>query len=154
MASRSRSPIIRRRAGSCGRYVKRGPWDASAGPRIFTLGESSVSGYGLNDDATRPHLLEAKLRTRLGDPSLTVVNAGNNGHTSLQTLFRFYTKVVPLKPTHVILYLGLNDVYGSGPDRLLISEEILFSGSVAQYWAAETRGKNLYSRSAGHFSTK
>ena len=78
---------------------------------------------------------------------LDIINAGNNGHTSLQTLFRFYTKVLPLEPSHVILYLGPNDFYGTGPDRLLITEEILYSGSVAQYWAAETRSQNLYARS-------
>jgi lysophospholipase L1-like esterase len=125
----------------------RGPWGTSRGTRIFALGESSVFGYGLNDDQTWPHLLEEKLRTRLGDPALNVVNAGNNGHTSLQTLFRFYARVLPEAPTHVILYLGPNDLYGTGKDRLLISEDVLFSGSVAQFWAAETRAQNLYARS-------
>lgn len=122
-------------------------WEKSGGTRIFTLGESSVFGYGLNDEETWPHLLEMKLRARLDGRSLDVINAGNNGHTSLQTLFRFYTKVLPLKPSHVILYLGPNDLAGTGPDRLLISEDILFSGSVAQFWAAETRGQNPYARS-------
>lgn len=117
------------------------------GTRIFTLGESSVFGYGLNDDETWAQLLETKLRRRPDGRSLDVINAGNNGHTSLQTLFRFYTKVLPLEPSHVILYLGPNDLYGTGPDRLLITEDILFSGSVAQFWAAETRGQNLYARS-------
>ncbi len=125
----------------------RGAWEESGGTRIFTLGESAVFGYGLNDDETWSHRLEERLRARLDDPSLDVVNAGNNGHTSLQTLFRFYTKVLPLKPSHVILYVGPNDLYGLEPDHLLISEEILFSGSVAQFWAAETRGQNLYARS-------
>jgi len=122
-------------------------WEKGGGTRIFTLGESSVFGYGLNDDETWPHLLETKLRTSLDRRPLDVINAGNNGHTSLQTLFRFYTKVLPLEPSHVILYLGPNDVYGTGPDRLLITEDILFSGSVAQFWAAETRGQNPYARS-------
>jgi lysophospholipase L1-like esterase len=125
----------------------RGPWEEDRAPRIFALGESAVFGYGLNDDQTWPHLLEDKLRRRLDDPALDVVNAGNNGYTSLQTLFRFYARVLPHKPTSVVLYLGPNDLYGTGPDRLLISEEILFSGSVAQYWAATTRGQNLYARS-------
>jgi lysophospholipase L1-like esterase len=125
----------------------RGPWESATGRRIFTLGESAVFGYGLNDDETWAHLLEETLRTRLGEPGLNVVNAGNNGHTSLQTLFRFYARVLPHDPTDVVLYLGPNDLYATGPDRLLISEDILFSGSVAQFWAAETRGQNLYARS-------
>ncbi len=125
-----------------------GPVEGGTGrTRIFTLGESSVFGYGLNDDETWPHLLEGRLRQQLDDPSLLVVNAGNNGHTSLQTLLRFYTKVLPLAPSHVVLYLGPNDIYGTGPDRLLISEEILFSDSVAQYWDSTTRGLNPYARS-------
>ena len=49
------------------------------------------------------------------------MNAGNNGFTSIQTSSRFYTKVLPLRPTHVILYLGPNDIYATGPDRLLIT---------------------------------
>src|SRR5262249_29336952 len=115
-----------------------GPWENDGGPRIFTLGESSVFGYGLNDDQTWSHLLEQKLRDRLADPTLDVVNGGNNGHTSLQSLFRFYVRVLPHKPTSVVLYFGPNDLYGTGPDRLMISEKILFSGSVAQFWAATT----------------
>lgn len=122
-------------------------WEESHGARVFTLGESSVFGYGLNDDETWPHLLEAKLRARPDRQSLDVINAGNNGHTSLQTLFRFYTRVRPLKPSHVILYLGPNDLFGKGPDRLLITEDILYRGSIAQFWAAQTRGQNLYASS-------
>lgn len=125
----------------------RGPWDATARTRIFTVGESSVFGYGLNDDETWPHRLEGRLRERLGDPSLVVVNAGNNGHTSLQTMFRFYTKVVPQKPTHVIAYVGPNDVYASEPGALLITKDILYSRSIVEYWAAEAAGKNPYVRS-------
>ncbi len=124
-----------------------GSWEESHGPRIFTVGESSVFGYGLNDDQTWPELLEEKLRMRRQEPTLDVVNAGNNGHTSLQTLFRFYVRVLPHAPTAVVLYLGPNDLFGTGPDRLLISDDILFSGSVAGYWSAATRGQNLYARS-------
>jgi lysophospholipase L1-like esterase len=124
----------------------RGPWDASTGSRIFTLGESSVFGYGLNDDETWPHVLEGALRERRDDPALVVVNAGNSGHTSLQTLLRFYLKVLPLRPTHVVLYLGPNDVYAGRPDKLMITEDVLFSGSLTEWWAATTRGKNVYSR--------
>mgnify|MGYP003693704545 CR=1 FL=1 len=47
----------------------------------------------------------------------------------------------------MILYLGPNDIYATGPDRLLITENILFNGSLTDYWAAETRGKNPYSQS-------
>ncbi|HEY2386211.1 MAG TPA: GDSL-type esterase/lipase family protein [Candidatus Binatia bacterium] len=125
----------------------RGRWEDDAGPRIFTLGESSVFGYGLNDDQTWPHLLEEKLRAQRPDPALDVVNAGNNGYTSLQTLIRFYVRVLPHKPTMVVLYLGPNDLFGTGRDRLLISDDILFSGSVAEFWASATRGQNAYARS-------
>ena len=124
----------------------RGSWQDGHGPRIFTVGESSVFGYGLNDDQTWPHRLEEKLRARRADPTLDVVNAGNNGYTSLQTLIRFYVRVLPQRPTAVVLYLGPNDLFGTGRDRLMISEDILFSGSVAQYWSSATRGQNLYAR--------
>jgi lysophospholipase L1-like esterase len=129
----------------------RGPWQDGAGPRVFTIGESSVFGYGLGDDQTWPHRLEGLLRAQTRDDSLVVVNAGNNGHTSLQTLFRFHARVLPHQPTHVILYLGPNDVYGMGQDHLMISEDILFSSSVAEYWAGLMRGKNPYTRSLLYF---
>lgn len=122
-----------------------GPWEDHRGPRVFTLGESSVFGFGLNDDQTWTHLLEAKLRAR--DPAIDVVNGGNNGHTSIQTLLRFYQRVLPLSPSHVLLYLGPNDFFGTGKDRVMITEDILFADSVAQYWSRKTEGQNPYARS-------
>lgn len=76
---------------------------------IVVLGESSAFGYGLNDDETWPHLLEAKLRERLGD-DVTVLNAAVNGHNTTQQLIRLHTRILPLHPERVLYYGAINDV--------------------------------------------
>lgn len=58
--------------------------------RVFVLGGSSAFGYGLNDDQTWPHKLEAELERRLPASPFLIINSANNGHNSLQALLRFY----------------------------------------------------------------
>lgn len=76
---------------------------------IVVLGESSAFGYGLNDDETWPHLLEAGLRERLSD-DVTVLNAAVNGHNTTQQLIRLHTRILPLHPELVLYYGAINDV--------------------------------------------
>lgn len=76
---------------------------------IVVLGGSSAFGYGLDDDETWPQQLETNLRNRLG-PHVTVLNAGNNGHNTLQQFFRLYIRVLPLNPDIVLHYGAINDV--------------------------------------------
>ncbi len=116
--------------------------------KIFTLGGSSVFGYGLNDNETWSHLLEGKLQKNINS-EISVINAGNNGYNSLQTFLRFYLRVLPLGPTHIIFYEAMNDFnfIENSTDTLTVSPEILFSNSIIDYWKTESRNFNLYIRS-------
>ncbi len=113
---------------------------------VFTLGESSVFGLSLNDDETWPHQLEVKLRTQ-GHP-VTVVNAGNNGHNSLQLLLRLYLQILPHKPDCILAYFAFNDVSRQplAPDAIALEENVAFTDSLACYARARHAGKNIYCR--------
>ena len=74
----------------------RGPWEAVAGLRIFTLGESSVFGYGLDDDETWPHVLEDMLRSRRSDPSLMVSNPSRTDPTLVPAGRQSYYVLAPV----------------------------------------------------------
>jgi lysophospholipase L1-like esterase len=116
-------------------------------PLIFTVGESSTFGAGLDDTEAWPHLLETELG-KAGHP-VTVVNAGNNGQNSLQTLLRLYLRVVPHKPDVLICYLGHNDVARQERQREavpLINESQAFTDTMACYVRAKNAGKNPYCR--------
>ena len=81
------------------------------------------------------HLLEEKLREDLKDPNLNVINAGTNGHNSLQSLLRFYLRVLPLKPQVLLYYEGINDVHENvqQPDSTFLKEDLLFSDAITSY---------------------
>jgi lysophospholipase L1-like esterase len=116
--------------------------------RIFVLGGSSAFGYGLNDDETWAHLLETKLRQAAPAWQPMVINAGVDGYNSLQIMLRFYLRVAPHQPTHVLFYEGYNDVkpYVRTIDDMLVAEQILFSSSLADYLAKINHQKNFYLR--------
>jgi hypothetical protein len=122
-------------------------WATKEGGKIFVLGASSAFGYGLNDDETWPEFLEKKLQEKSHEP-LYVINAANNGHTSVQTLLRFYLKVLPLKPDHILYYEDHNDVgwMKSLPTTVGISENILFSTSIVEYLAKEREHAPFYEK--------
>src|SRR5262245_18005045 len=117
--------------------------------RIFTLGESSVFGYGLDDDETWPHRLEEKLKARTPPLDYAVINAGNNGHNSLQSMLRFYLRVLPEKPDDVIYYAAINDVINARLqyDAFWITSDILFLDSLSSYLRKTRQYQNVYARS-------
>ncbi len=128
-------------------------WPAAPGKHIFAIGGSSVFGFGLADDQTWPHMLEAKLRGAERVPAVQVINAGNNGHNSLQCLLRFYLRVLPHKPNVVLFYESNNDVADSvnEPTNIWIDEDVLFSDSLSSYLSKKHREKNWYARTLlGH----
>lgn len=130
-------------------HVSDALWDQRDGIRLFTLGGSSTFGYGLNDDETWSHLLENELRNSSKRQDIQVINAGNNGHNSLQTILRFYLKVLPFKPRYAIYYEPVNDIrpWKLSPESLLITEDILFSGSMYDYLKKIHPGENIYAQS-------
>jgi len=123
-------------------------WSRSDGTRIFVLGGSSVFGHGLDDDQTWVHLLEEKLRQDLKDRNLNVINAGTNGHNSLQSLLRFYLRVLPLKPQVLLYYEGINDVDESVQrlDSTWLEEDVLFSDTKTSYLSKRYAHKSFYFR--------
>lgn len=116
------------------------------GGLVIAIGGSSVFGFGLNDDKTWPHLLEHELRK--SSSKVTIVNAGNNGHASLQLMTRLYLKVLPHRPTHVLYYGSVNDVYNAGNELDKIQEQgkIALAASQAAYLSNKFRGSNYYAR--------
>lgn len=117
-------------------------WKRSERQRIFTLGGSSVFGYGLNDNQAWPELLQARLK------NFAVINAGANGYNSLQSLLRYYLRVLPHKPASLIFYQAMNDVRfeQSDWDSLLIDEPILFSESLPVYLKNSSNGQGFYTQ--------
>ena len=112
---------------------------------VVAMGGSAVFGYGLNDDETWPHLLEDELRRRVSE-RVTVLNAGCNGHNTLQQLIRFHTRVRPLRPAMLIHYGAINDVrLDRDAGQLIPLPPALVEGfTAAQCLAQRNRGKGFY----------
>ncbi|TWT55556.1 hypothetical protein KOR42_26830 [Thalassoglobus neptunius] len=81
--------------------------------RIAVLGGSSAFGYFASDGQEAARLLEELIReaiTEGSDRSIEVLNAGVPGYNLFHTIHRFQSRVCPLKPDIVLLYLGWNDL--------------------------------------------
>ncbi len=112
---------------------------------IVVMGGSCVFGHGLDDDETWAQRLESRLRDRFDD-RVTVLNAGNNGHTSLQQLIRFYNRVLPLDPDFVVYYGAINDVR---PNRLLEKKSMMHASlpeaiTARRHLQANNDGRGFY----------
>lgn len=83
--------------------------------RIVSIGDSNTFGGG-SPIYSYPAQLEAVLKER-GDPDrrYEVVNAGIQGFTSMDGLRRLRSKVLPLNPDVVTIYLGWNDLMKNDP---------------------------------------
>lgn len=116
---------------------------------IVAIGGSSVFGYGLNDDQTWTHLLEEKLRQRIG-PQVTVINAGMNGHNTLQQMMRLYIRILPLEPDYVLHYGLINDLRPDTQADQLINMPYRLSqvGGLREYVRMKNRGKGFYRRNS------
>ena len=113
---------------------------------IAVLGGSTAFGFGLNDDETWVHYLEQELRACCGD-EVTVLNAAVLGHNSLQQLFRFYLRALPLKPDYVLYYGLINDLRTADQlagSLIWMPEEVLEAHSVRDYLRQKNQGKGFY----------
>ena len=117
-------------------------WSESTRNKIFVVGGSSAFGYGLNDDETWQHLLQGGADTPI------VINAGNNGYNSFQSVLRYYLEIATLDPCAVIFYQSRNDArpYKASPDMTLMGDDILFSNTMTQYLAKKHPSDSLYER--------
>lgn len=112
---------------------------------IVAVGGSAVFGYGLNDNETWVHLLEGQLRERFGE-RVTVLNAGCNGHNTLQQLIRYHTTVRTLAPNLVVHYGAINDIR---PDEKLAQlipfpDELVETRTSREYLSTANRGRGFY----------
>ena len=89
--------------------------------RILMLGDSYTMGH-VTPENTIPSQLEAILRERRGDESVTVINAGLGGSGPLQQLGMLRERGLRLDPDLVILQTNLgNDIH----DTLAVTEDSL-----------------------------
>src|SRR6266849_2597140 len=82
--------------------------------RIVTLGDSCTFGAGAAGE-TYPEQLALRLNSREKPGSYEVINAGIEGLNTDLALRRLVTKVLPLKPDLIIVYLGWNDLMKREP---------------------------------------
>jgi lysophospholipase L1-like esterase len=78
---------------------------------IVALGSSSTAGAGASSPAKNyPSRLEAELKNRFPDTSITVINRGVNGEEVADMLKRLDQGVIAAKPDLVLWQLGTNSV--------------------------------------------
>jgi lysophospholipase L1-like esterase len=82
--------------------------------RIVTLGDSCTFGQGSGLE-TYPAQLSLRLNNGNSQRRYQVINAGIEGLNSELALRRLVTKVVPLKPDILTVYLGWNDLMKFDP---------------------------------------
>jgi lysophospholipase L1-like esterase len=103
--------------------------------KIVAIGSSSTAGAGASSpSASYPARLEAELRERFPDASITVVNRGVNGDDALQMLARLDADVLAEKPDLVIWQVGTNAVLR---DHQLAGEAPLIRDGVRRLKAAQ-----------------
>lgn len=86
---------------------------------IVAFGSSSTAGAGATaPDRTYPARLEARLKTRLPNTPVTVLNRGSGGQTVEAMLARLDDDVLAVRPTLVIWQAGANEALrGTDPTR-------------------------------------
>lgn len=82
--------------------------------RIVSVGDSSTFGQG-SGVGTYPAQLELRLNGGTGEGRYQVINAGIEGLNSELALRRLVTKVLPLRPDVVTVYIGWNDLMKFDP---------------------------------------
>ena len=102
--------------------------------KIVAIGSSSTAGAGASSPAASyPSRLEADLRQRFPESSITVVNRGVNGEISSEMIARFETDVFSEKPDLVLWQVGSNSVLRDHP---LLPQTALIHEGVKQIKAA------------------
>ena len=91
---------------------------------IVALGSSSTAGAGASSPAASyPNRLEAELKAKFPQQSVTVINEGVNGEEAADMLARFEESVVRAHPDLVLWQVGTNAVLRDNPlgpvDRLV-----------------------------------
>jgi lysophospholipase L1-like esterase len=92
--------------------------------RVVVLGDSSVYGHGVPDEATFAQLLDHKL-----GPNVQVINGGVPGYSTEQTLNLMALRIWDLEPDLLVIgSLWSDNNFDSFVDRELISRHQAFEG--------------------------
>ncbi len=80
--------------------------------RIVCIGGSTTYSEGVHPyPLSYPFLLQAWLMNNT-TAKVEVINAGVSGYSSKETLINFEKRVLPLDPDILLIYHGINDIYG------------------------------------------
>lgn len=121
------------------RAPKATPISLRDGDRVAFFGDS-ITQAGANGKGYIK-LIEADLPTRLPNAKVELIGAGISGHRVPNLLERVERDVLAKKPTIVIVYIGINDVWHSQSGRGTSKEdfEAGLRDLVAQFTAANIR---------------
>jgi lysophospholipase L1-like esterase len=94
--------------------------------RIFAIGDSTTFGLS-GEDCPYPVQMQRLLDAAYGRGTFQVINAGVEGYSTDYALRLLETRISPLSPDIVIVYIGWNDLYSTSPHkpRLPVPEEIV-----------------------------
>jgi len=112
--------------------------------RIVSVGDSCTFGSG-SVRGTYPARLEELLRTGADGRRYQVINAGIEGLNSELALRRLESRVVPLQPDLVTLYIGWNDLMKFDPDGQVESPRLaLIARWLDRLWTVKGLRKLLF----------
>ncbi len=112
--------------------------------RIVTVGDSCTFGAGTLR-GTYAALLAEQLALDSGEQRFQVVNAGIEGLNSELALRRLESRVVPLKPDLVTIYIGWNDLMKFDPDGQVESPRLaLIARWLDRLWTVKGLRKLLF----------
>lgn len=94
--------------------------------RIFAIGDSTTFGLS-GEECPYPVQMQWLLDAAYRPGKFQVINAGVEGYGMDYALRLLETRIIPLSPDIVIMYIGWNDLYSTSPHnpRLPVPEEIL-----------------------------
>jgi lysophospholipase L1-like esterase len=112
--------------------------------RIVTVGDSCTFGQGSGVE-TYPQQLSLRLNGHSEPPHYQVINAAIEGLNSELALRRFETKVAPLKPDIVTVYLGWNDLMKFDPSGQVEHPGLgIIARAIDQLWLVKAMRKVIF----------
>ena len=121
--------------------------------RVMCVGDSTTFGPP-GEKHTYPHALQTSLNRRRTKQKVDVINAGINGHTTCNMLFRIQ-RLMKFRPGVVIVFAGWNDLFNDTPGCYRDTRER--SGSYWQLQSGNSKRFHLLTKlreSAGHVQKK
>lgn len=79
--------------------------------RIIFLGDSFTEGFGISGEKTFPKIIEQKLKEKVTNKNIEVINAGITGYSPLLEYLQLVTQILPLQPNLIVLNFSMTDFY-------------------------------------------